>query len=119
MALREIAVRPEGPDELRRRWFHDPIIDIYTWEDAENSITRFQICYKLNDERSISWASEEGFSYHLIDSGEDPARHPRAPTMKNMDAEDHRIAIALLHGNRDTIEHRVYEFLVSTLERPG
>ena len=86
-------------DDLPRRWFSSPNLDLIVWFNVDRTFAGFELCYdKLAIERSISWRPHRGFSHGIIDNGElRSGRYKAAPVL-------------IPDGNFDA--HRIYsEFL--------
>ena len=81
--LREIINVRQIPDESRRRWFEDDLLDLIVWLDESGSITGFQLCYdKYRDEHALTWQRRGGFSHRRVDDGEYCSnRHKGTPVL--------------------------------------
>jgi len=81
--MREIGrVRQEGAGG-RRRWFQDGAFDLYVWQDEGDGLIGFQLCYRRGrQESAIAWSRRAGFSHGRVDTGENVARAPRTPLLR-------------------------------------
>ena len=80
--LMEIPRTRQYPDELRRRWFTDEMMDLVVWFDEDDDIAAFQLCYdKLNTEKCITWKVEGGYLHTAVDDGEESGRYKRSPIL--------------------------------------
>jgi hypothetical protein len=72
----------QNQSEGRRRWFYDNYFDLITWQDADNEISSFQLCYdKGISERVLTWQKHKGYSHNKIDDGEVPGEHKMTPIL--------------------------------------
>ncbi|MBT8047084.1 MAG: hypothetical protein HKN57_12880 [Xanthomonadales bacterium] len=72
MVLKEIVNTGQVSGRGFRRWFSDPKVDLFVWEDADANIAGFQLCYgKGSDEHAFTWQKSKGYTHHKIDDGED------------------------------------------------
>lgn len=63
-----------------RRWFEDEYFDLFVWQNDQNKITAFQLCYdRLGKERAISWYSSKGFYHYYVDGGEQSSHKNMTP----------------------------------------
>ncbi len=54
-----------------RRWFQDDYFDLFVWQDENEEIISFQLCYdRSGEERVLVWDNEKGFEHYQIDDGE-------------------------------------------------
>jgi hypothetical protein len=69
--LQEIILHRQDEPERRKRWFQDNYFDLFTWQNLDNEIVAFQLCYdRKGTERVISWDYRQGFEHSCIDDGE-------------------------------------------------
>ncbi|MDM8558864.1 hypothetical protein [Candidatus Parabeggiatoa sp. HSG14] len=67
---------------ITKRWFQDDYFDLFTWQNAKDQITCFQLCYdRLGYERVISWDCERGFGHHRVDDGENSPHKNMTPVL--------------------------------------
>lgn len=83
--LSEVKDARQIENERYRRWFTDDFFDLVVWYDEEGDIFGFQLCYdKYQNERSLTWRRDEGFSHHRVDDGETTrgrGGHPMTPIL--------------------------------------
>ena len=69
--LREIKTDKHSSDPLQRIWFSDQDNDLFIWLDDETPVA-FQFSYnKRQDEHTLNWQAQRGYSHQRIDNGED------------------------------------------------
>lgn len=70
--LKELNISQFGsPINCRKRWFQDDYFDLFTWQNEQDEVMVFQLCYdRLGKERVIIWDNEQGFGHHCVDDGE-------------------------------------------------
>ena len=72
----------QNDDEDFRRWFADDYFDLIVWYDRNKNISGFQLCYnKEEDERSLTWKKNIGFSHNKIDDGDRPGQAKMTPVL--------------------------------------
>jgi hypothetical protein len=82
--MREIGHVRREADGARRRWFQDRDFDLYVWQDEQAALLGFQLCYRRGREESvIAWNQRAGFSHGRVDTGENAARAPRTPVLRD------------------------------------
>ena len=55
----------------RRHWFQNEYFDLFIWQNDNQKITCFQLCYDcLRNERVILWDYKSGFRHYTVDDGE-------------------------------------------------
>ena len=66
---------------------------------------------RINEEAPFTWDLDEGYSHHRVDDGEElPAMKQTAILISN-GTVNASVLTALLHGSRNGIEPRLYEFV--------
>ena len=86
--LQEIASTHRTGNRKPKRWFTDSNMDLFVWFKNQRPVC-FQFSYnKLQQEHSISWHVESGFSHTMINSGN---RHTKysAPSMTSSEHHHH------------------------------
>lgn len=69
--LTELHLSQYDAIDIRKRWFQDSYFDLFVWQDEQERIVSFQLCYdRSGQERVISWDRERGFGHHRVDDGE-------------------------------------------------
>jgi hypothetical protein len=69
--LLEITDVEQDGTGMRRRWFRDEYFDLFLWQKANGEFGAFQLCYdRAENERSIHWTQDEGYSHGGIDRPE-------------------------------------------------
>src|SRR5882757_539701 len=59
------------PGDLPRKWLFDDLIELVVWYTNDQTIYGFQIIYDLQDHsKALTYHPKNGFSHHIIDSGE-------------------------------------------------
>lgn len=54
--------RSEGA--LQRRWFSDDYFDLIVWQNKNQDIVKFDLCYnKFKDEHAFVWNQQSGHSH--------------------------------------------------------
>jgi len=57
--------------DKNRRWFSDDYFDLIAWNDADQRVSWFQLCYDTHGiEHALTWVKGKGMDHHRIDSGE-------------------------------------------------
>ena len=81
--LREIVPTRQIPDEPRRVWFTDEVMDLIIWYADDASVLGFQLCDdKGSDEHALTWLRGKGYSYERVDDGEGrPGRYKMTPVL--------------------------------------
>ncbi len=81
--LYEVAHVRQHPDDVRRRWFTDPTMDLILWVDERDRVLGFQLCYdRGQSQHAISWFRNGGYMHHRVDDGEGrPGRPKSTPLM--------------------------------------
>jgi hypothetical protein len=66
----------------RRRWFEDTGLELIVWQNADDGIDGFQICYDgAQGERALTWRLAHGFSHARVDSGDDTPLKNQTPLL--------------------------------------
>ena len=80
--LHEIVVAQKEKG-IFRRWFQNDYFDIIVWYNLNTKLIHgFQLCYNISqDEHSLTWMADQGFTHSKIDDGKRPFRHPSAPLL--------------------------------------
>lgn len=115
--LQEIRDITQIEGEPRRRWFTDPVLDIYVWFDDEDDVIQFQICYdKGPGEQALTWRRGEGIVHHSVDDGESGIyRMKSTPVITGNTGYDPARIAGLIRQHGGTLEHYLYEFILSCL----
>lgn len=81
--LREVDHVRQGAGEPARRWFSSADLDLIVWLDPTGRPTGFQLCYdKPRDEHALTWTSQDGFTHHAVDDGDDVGvAHKTSPVL--------------------------------------
>lgn len=81
--LREVRATAQDRDDLRRRWFNSPELDLFTWQDDSGSLAALQLCYQIDSTGfALRWERGRGYHHEAIDDGESrPARHKMSPLL--------------------------------------
>jgi len=68
--------------DLHRLWYSDDYFDLIIWQDSEDQINGFQLCYdKPGCERALTWTQDRGFLHTAIDGGESKPTANRTPIL--------------------------------------
>ena len=80
--LRAIKTDKDDSNHLKRLWFSDQDNDLFIWLDNEIPVA-FQFSYnKQQDEHTINWGAQRGYSHERIDNGEaDISNYKMTPIM--------------------------------------
>lgn len=115
--LEEISEIRQIEGEPRRRWFTDPILDIYVWYDEDDNVIQFQISYdKGPGEQALTWRREDGIVHHSVDDGESGIYRMKSTPVIVADTGYDPTRIADLikqHGGK--LEHDLYEFILDRI----
>jgi hypothetical protein len=81
--LKEIVPTRQIPNEPRRVWFTDDVMDLIVWYADDGSILGFQLCDdKGSNEHALTWFRGKGYSYERVDDGEGrPGRYKMSPVL--------------------------------------
>lgn len=79
--FREIANVAQEPGPARRRWFRCDDMDLFTWQEADGTVVRFQLTARSRErELACTWDPGEGLVPGAVDDGSSEAmKHPGAP----------------------------------------
>ena len=124
--LREMGDVRQDRAGVRRRWFHDDYFDLFLWEDADGTVTTFQLCYDIgNRERALSWSAAHGFFHDGVDVGDVRAPFAMSPIFvadgvfpgKSVRERFAREADELAPATRSFILAKIDEFRRDTIAR--
>ena len=115
--LQEIQNIKQIEGEPRRRWFTDPMLDIYVWYDDDDNVIQFQLCYdKGPGEQALTWREGEGKVHHGVDDGESGVYRMKSTPVIVADTDyDPGKIITLVKKYGGKLEHDLYEFILSAL----
>ena len=114
--LMEIPGTRQHPDELRRRWFTDDVMDLVVWLDENNAIAAFQLCYdKHSREKCITWKVSSGYVHTAVDDGEVPGRYKRSPILVSDGDLNAWSVFGEFRRRADALEESVREFVSEKL----
>src|SRR5262249_55502759 len=75
--LREVKIVEQRDPALRRRWFENDYFDLFTWQDASGSPTRFELYYDVElNEHALAWTRDAGTYHDGVDSGDGSRQSP-------------------------------------------
>lgn len=115
--LHEIRETRQIAEEKPRRWFTDETMDLIVWQDEDNGIDGFQLCYdKPFAEHALTWRKDSGFLHNRVDDGEDRPGSHKGPPILVPDGKFNLLAIAekFRQAARE-IDHGVAEFVYQKL----
>ncbi len=80
--LKELRHVRQDDNDLFRRCFHSPSLELIVWFDNQDEIVGFQLCYKSgNAEKALTWKKQHGYSHDTIDTGETSPTDYKASAM--------------------------------------
>jgi hypothetical protein len=80
--LREVLIVEQTDPSLRRRWFENDYFDLFTWQDAAGTLTKFQLYYDVElNERALVWSRSGGTYHDGVDHGDASGGHPQTPIL--------------------------------------
>lgn len=93
---------------LDKRWFRDVDreCDLFTWQNEENKIVRFQFWM---DESLLEWHSEKGFKTGRLDHNTGAFRSYQAPLFRYHSNSDNEILNTVAHLIKGDIDHEQAE----------
>lgn len=113
--LREISSTHQNNRNQFKRWFTDSDMDLFIWFKNRSPVC-FQLCYnKCQQERSVSWHIDNGFSHNLIRPKNHSAKY-RIPATPSPEVAFNAMAIAreFLQAS-DHIDTALTDFIFSRL----
>jgi len=113
--LREISSTHQNKRSQFKRWFTDSDMDLFIWFKNRAPVC-FQLCYKkCQQEHSVSWHIDNGFTHNLIRSKNRQAKY-RIPATKSPELAFDAMAIArdFLQAC-DHIDNTLADFIFSRL----
>lgn len=83
LVLQELKGVRQIENEGVRRWFSDDYFHLIVWyKEFAEEFLGFQLCYDIYDnERSLTWKEDSGFSHNSIDDDKGFSHHPQAPIL--------------------------------------
>ena len=80
--LREVLIVEQTDPKLRRRWFENDYFDLFTWQDPDGALAKFQLYYDVErNERALTWTRNVGTYHDGVDHGNATSGHPEAPIL--------------------------------------
>ena len=117
--LREIKHVSQFPREPFRRWFAGSFMDLFVWYDDQRNITGFQLSYrKGEEEKSVTWYRDKGFTHETVDDGEARSgRHKMSPILVPDGVFDREDVLDLFQSKSRPIEPEIVNFVTETLRQ--
>ena len=114
--LEEIREIRQIEGEPYRRWFTDPVVDLFVWYDDHDKVIQFQICYdKGPGEQALTWRQGEGIVHHSVDGESGIYRMKSTPVMTGNSGYDPARIAGLIKDYGGKLEHELYEFILAHL----
>jgi hypothetical protein len=114
--LREILIVEQTDPLLRRRWFQSDYFDIFTWQDAQGAVTRFQLCYDVErDERALVWSRTDGFYHDGVDEGQSPGGIGQTPIFVPAGKFDSGAVVPRFRRESETLPADLREFILAKI----
>ena len=115
--LKEITNVKQIKDEHCRRWFNDPVLDLFVWYDDDENIIKFQLCYdKGANEHALTWSQASGYSHHGVDDGESGIYEMKSsPILVPDGIVDTGKLSELFTGLGQKIDHDIFEFVIARI----
>ncbi|MGE0387182.1 MAG: hypothetical protein AB7Q97_20860 [Gammaproteobacteria bacterium] len=115
--LREV-IANHGRAAAGRRWFTDPVMDLYVWEGAGGTVERFQLCCRLGTvEQAIEWDCGAGYRVSSVDDGEPGGgTYKQTPLLAVGGSFAKRAVQALFAGASRELAPALTEFIAARLE---
>ena len=115
--LRAIKTDKHSSDHLQRIWFNDQDNDLFIWLENRTPVA-FQFSYnKRQDEHTLNWEIDRGYSHERIDNGEDDsANYKMTPIMVANGMIDRDQISQIFKSISHEIEPQLAEFVSQKLD---
>lgn len=99
---------------LEKRWFRDVDreCDLFTWQNEENKVVRFQFWM---DESLLEWNTENGFKTGKLDQNTGAFRSYQAPLYRYHSNSDNEILNTVSHLIKGDLDHEAAEDIFDSI----
>ena len=114
--LREISSTQQSHQNKLKRWFTDADMDLFIWFRNQVPVC-FQLSYnKQQQEHSVSWHIESGFTHNLVKPGNRPSKY-RMSFIHSPECEFDVATTAqnFLRASQESIEVPLADFIFARL----
>src|SRR6185295_5161119 len=114
--LREVSIVEQRDPAVRRRWFENDYFDLFTWQDATGTLTKFQLYYDVErNERALAWSRSGGTYQDGADRGDPPAGNEQAPNFVSDGKFDSATVVPRFERDSATLPSELRDFVVAKM----
>jgi len=115
--VREITRIRQSDPELKKRWFTNANLDFFIWtKRSSNQLHSFHLAYDKDKVEQIAvWNRTEGLSFHTVDDGHWPGKHPGTPILITNSDNGTPKLLSLLQSELTSIDSELTSQLTAIL----
>ena len=114
--LREVSIVEQGDPSLKRRWFENGYFDLFTWQDATGTLTKFQLYYDIErNERALAWSRSGGTYQDGVDRGDPSAGNEQAPNFVTDGKFDSGAVVPRFERDSATLPPELRDFILAKM----